>query len=232
MLTIRQLLPLTLLLTCQINSALSAEVVTPLSRVQSYEDSVVTIRAQQITLDNGQASIAESTGAGVIVDPSGYIITNTHIIYGANVIKVDFKNGTSVNAQVPLVSREYDFSILKIDPPFPLTPIEWADSDRIELGQPVITIGHSPLLDRTISEGLVNGLGTRLQDDGTTTPEMIKISINHYPGDSGGPVFNLNGQLIGLMNAKRVTMQRAALAVPANKIHLEYLKLVNPPEKQ
>ncbi len=214
------------------STASSADVSTPLSKVQSYENSVVTIRARQVSPDENPETVMEQSGAGVIIDASGLVVTNTHIIYGSNIIKVVFKNGASVNAKVPFISREYDFAILKIDPPFPLNPIEWADSDRIELGQPVITIGHSPLLDQTISGGQVNGLGTRTLEDGSVTPELIEISINHYPGDSGGPVFNSEGQFIGLMNAKRTTIQRAAFAVPANKIHLEYLKLVNPSEKQ
>ncbi|MBF0388186.1 MAG: trypsin-like peptidase domain-containing protein [Candidatus Omnitrophica bacterium] len=208
----------------------SARSETPLSNIQSYQDSVVTVKAQQVSLDGHRATVVEKSGAGVIIDASGLIITNTHIIYGANIIKIVFKDGTSLNARVPFISREYDFSILSIDPPSQLKPIEWADSDKVELGQPVITIGHSPLLDQTISGGQVNGLGTRTQEDGSVTPEMIKISINHYPGDSGGPVFDTAGKLIGLMNAKQTNRQRAALAVPANKIHLEYLKLVNPSE--
>lgn len=232
MLIITRILNAFFLLCCFIHPAFPAELNTPLSKIQSYQDSVVTILARQVSQNGERADITEQSGAGVIIDPAGWVVTNTHIIYGANIIQVKFKNGSSANARVPFISREYDFSILKIDSPCPLTSIEWADSTVIALGQPVITIGHSPLLNQTISGGRINGLGTKMQSDGSVTPELIEISVNHYPGDSGGPVFNLEGGLIGLMNAKRTTIQRAVFAIPSSKIHLEYLKLVNPPEKQ
>ena len=213
-------------------NASAATFQTALGKIQSYKEAVITIRAQTVSFDGHRASALERTGAGVVIDPKGIIVTNTHIIYGSNIIKVILQDGTRLNAQILFISKEYDFSLLKIDPPHPLTAIAWADSDKISLGEEVITIGHSPLLNQTISGGRINGLGTRTLEDGTITPELLQISINHYPGDSGGPVFDNSGRLIGLMNAKRTTVQRAAFAVPSNKIHLEYFNLVNPAEKQ
>ncbi len=213
-------------------SSTASTATTPLGMVQTYENTVITIQAQNISLNGSIASMSEKIGAGVVIDPNGFITTNTHVIYGSNIIKVILNNNVTVNAEVLFISREYDFSILKINPPFPLKAIEWAHPVQIELGQEIITIGHSPLLNHTISGGQINGLGTRKLDDGSETPELLKISINHYPGDSGGPVFNTNGQLIGLMNSKQSGIQRAVFAIPASKIYLEYLNLVNTQQTQ
>ncbi|MBF0594388.1 MAG: serine protease [Candidatus Omnitrophica bacterium] len=223
---------ITILLLCLQTFSFAARESTTLEKIGAYENAVVTVRAQTVSIDRPRVSISERSGAGVVIDPSGMIVTNTHIIYGSNIIKVILMDGTLLNAEVMFVSKEYDFSILKVYPGTPLTAIDWSDPEHLKLGQEIVTIGHSPLLDRTISGGQINGMGTRTLEDGSITPEVIEISINHYPGDSGGPVFDHDGRLVGLMNAKRTGVQRAAFAIPSSKIHLEYLKLVNPSEKQ
>lgn len=223
----------------------------PIQKLRGFTTAVVTVKAQQIAvspetrgkkaidpatgrmilLQNRQVQVQERIGAGVVIDPNGVIATNTHIIYGSNIIKVILTDGGEFPAQVLFVSPQYDFSILKIPTTGPLTAIEWADSDRLALGQEIVTIGHSPLLKHTLSGGTVVGLGTRTSDQGTITPEMIQLNINHYQGDSGGPVFDQEERFIALLNAKRLR-DRAALAIPANKIHFAYLNLVSPKEKK
>jgi S1-C subfamily serine protease len=200
---------------------------TPLSKVQSCKDSTVSVKARAITIDGGRATVRENSGAGIIIDPSGLIVTNTHVIYGSNIITVTLTDGSSANAAVAFISKTYDFSILKVSPSSPLIPIQWADSDLCALGQNIITIGHSPLLNQTISGGTINGMGTRMSSDGTATPVLIEVSINHYPGDSGGPVFNTAGEFLGLIDSKRTTIQRATFAIPSNMIRTDYLRLKN-----
>jgi len=218
-----------------------------LEKLQGYDNAIVTVKARAFTagagqekpramrspsgeiviLDNQRVSMLEKTGAGVIVDANGTIVTNTHIIYDSQIITVVLRDGQELPATVAFVSPQYDFSLIKVNPGRALPAVEWGDSDKAELGQEIVTIGHSPLLDRTISGGKIVGLGTRTADDGTVTPELMELNINHYSGDSGGPVFNSEGQFLGLVNAKRVTVDRACFAVPANKIHSAYLNLVN-----
>lgn len=219
---------------------------TIIERLKHYESAIVTVRGQQITspsqeehssggtalLHTRRISLMEKTGAGVIIAPDGTITTNTHIIFGSHLIKVVLWTGEEFQAQVLFVSPQYDFSIIKIHAQRPLTAIEWADADRLTLGQEIVTIGHSPLLERTLSGGVVAGMGTRTTEDGTPIPEMIKLNINHYQGDSGGPVFDAQGRFIALLNAKRLLQDRSALAIPSSKIHFAYLNLVSPVEKK
>jgi S1-C subfamily serine protease len=223
-----------------------------LEKLQSYDDSIVTVKAQAFTtapgeekpqamlspsgqiviLNNQRVGMLQKTGAGVIIDANGTIVTNTHIIYDSQIIKVVLRDGTELTATVAFVSPQYDFSLIKVATGRALPAVEWGDSDQAELGQEIVTIGHSPLLDRTISGGRIVGLGTRTAVDGTVTPELMELNINHYSGDSGGPVFNAEGQFLGLVNAKRFTVDRACFAVPVNKIHAAYLNLVNQAQNQ
>jgi S1-C subfamily serine protease len=223
-----------------------------LEKLQGYEDSIVTVKAQVfnaapgeekpqamlspsgeiVILNNQRVSMLEKTGAGVIVDPNGTIVTNTHVIYGSQVIKVVLRDKSEVPASVLFVSPQYDFSLIKVSAGRTLPSVEWGNSDEAQLGQEIVTIGHSPLLDRTISGGKIVGLGTRTAEDGTVTPELMELNINHYSGDSGGPVFDAAGRFLGLVNAKRSTVDRACFAVPANKIHSAYLNLVNQAQNQ
>ena len=166
----------------------------------------------------------ENQGAGVIISSDGRIVTNTHVIFGSQRIMVTLRDGTEKEARVLFISREDDFSILKITPDMPLPAIEFADSQLVALGDEVATIGHSDLLNGTISGGVISGLGTRETGTGTEV-ELLRLNINQYSGDSGGPVFNRDGQLIGLMSSKRLSTQRELFAVAANKIHFADINL-------
>jgi S1-C subfamily serine protease len=195
--------------------------------------SVVTVQGLSSTppADNGKIGMLTTTGAGVILDETGVIATNTHVIYGAQHIQVTLKTGEKLNAAVLYIAPYEDVSLLRITPPRPLTPIVWADSNLVQLNDEIITLGHSELLRSTISGGHIRAIGIR-KGDPAQIPEFLELDINHYQGDSGGPVFNRKGEFLGLMNAKRTNENRACLVVPSNKVHFAYLSLANPSQKR
>ena len=194
--------------------------------------SVVTVQGLTPTPPSeGKVGMFTTTGAGVILDENGVIATNTHVIFGAQYIQVTLQTGEKLNAAVLYIAPDEDVSLLRITPPRPLTPITWADSNLVKLNDEVITLGHSELLKSTISGGHIRAIGIH-QGDTTQTPEFFELDINHYPGDSGGPVFSRKGEFLGLMNAKRTTENRACLVVPSNKVHFAYLSLANPSQKR
>lgn len=220
-----------------------------LTDLDHYTSAVVTVSGIRISHSNTTTSQAvltpqgpaivsnrpvefyEQLGAGVILDEKGTIVTNTHVIYGSTLIKVTLKNGATSNATVLFISPSYDFSILRINTSDKVPYIEWGNSDALDLKQEIITIGHSSLLKNTISGGYVIGKGTSPSPDGTTV-ELIELNINHYPGDSGGPVFDREGKFIGLLNARHLREDKSSFAVPANKIHLAYFNLADSSEKK
>ncbi|MDP8266764.1 MAG: serine protease [Candidatus Aceula meridiana] len=175
------------------------------------------IRAVQVT----------KNGSGVIIDPVGVIVTNAHVVSNAGRIDVTLHDGTTVEATPLKVIPNQDLAFLKIEPPFPLTRVEIANSQAVPMGAEVITVGSSPFLKKTISAGRITGVAKSMRQ-GPSEPEgLFRVNINIYHGDSGGPLFNYRGHLVGLMVARQMEQDRFTFAIPSNTIlksYLEYLK--------
>ncbi|HSV43107.1 MAG TPA: trypsin-like peptidase domain-containing protein [Candidatus Bathyarchaeia archaeon] len=170
----------------------------------------------------------ERNGAGVVIHPSGIIVTNAHTINKANTIQVVLESQESFFAQPVQFINELDIALLKINAPRPLPFVQLADSDAIKLGQEVLTIGNSAFLKNTISGGQIIGIGVSrtLKHIGQQRTDLIQTTVNLYHGDSGGPLFNRHGQLIGLMTADEGAADHSSFAIPSNKIKkylVEYL---------
>ncbi len=191
-----------------------------IERVHQLQDSIVTIQAQKLAAEPDM--VAEQTGAGIIIDPAGYIVTNTHIILYAQFIFATLHNGTRLPAAIASIAPNSDFTILKVDPPAPLKALPWADSDKIKLGDPIISVGNSPLLKETLSGGIVQGIGQRQSGPGNTV-DLIETNINLYQGDSGGPILDRDGNFLGIIAAKNMRVERSSFAIPANRIREQFL---------
>jgi S1-C subfamily serine protease len=170
----------------------------------------------------------ERGGSGVIIHPSGIIVTNAHTVYRANRVQVNLDDGQTFPAKIIKFVNAMDLALLKIDTPELLPFVDIANSDSIRLGQDVITIGNSPLLKETVSGGKIIGLGIErtVQPSGIRRTGLIQTTVNLYQGDSGGPLFNDQGDLIGLMTADEGSRDHSSFAIPSNRIYqylLEYL---------
>jgi S1-C subfamily serine protease len=188
---------------------------------------------RMVVLRNVARASYHRSGAGVIIHPLGIIVTNAHNVKNANKIVVVFSNSTRVAARLVTLVDNNDLALLQIKPPFPLQVISIADSDKIALGEEIITIGNSPMLKQTVSGGKVTGLGTShtLRQQGQNRTDLIRTSLNLYHGDSGGPLFDRKGQLIGLLTASETSTDHSSFAIPSNqiRIHLNnYLKTLKP----
>ena len=178
-----------------------------------------------LVLRNVKTAYYKRTGAGVIIDPSGLIVTNYHVIAHANKITVGLHDHTAADAKIIRIFPQDDLAFLFINPPHPLSAIQFADSDSIKLGNEVFTIGHSELLDQTIAGGKIIGLGTnRTKNDADNSIDMFQVNMNLYKGDSGGPLFDRGGQLIGLIVAGQTDVDRSSFVIPSNKIKAHYLE--------
>ena len=162
---------------------------------------------------------AQKMGAGVIIDPAGMVVTNLHTVKFATELAVVLHDGTVLSGKILHLLPEHDLVLVKIDPPSPLEAIPFADSDAVQLGDAVINIGSSELLKETISGGRITRLGTIDTPDGPKV-ELIQVNIDLYKGDSGGPLLNREGALIGMIAAKLKNQNKATLAIPANKIKI------------
>jgi serine protease Do len=142
--------------------------------------------------------VVEYVGAGSIVDPSGIIITNRHVIKDAYEIEVTISDGATYKGQLLGAGSGTDLAILKIDAARALPTLEIGDSDEVQVGEKVIAIGNPLGLASSVSAGIVSGIHRSLK----TLPQYEFIqtdaSINH--GNSGGPLINMKGQMIGIDN--------------------------------
>ncbi len=162
------------------------------------------------------------TGAGVIIDASGLIAVNAHTVNQAGRITVTFADGESAAAALVHEVLQDDVAILRIDAKQLLRAVPFSNSDALALGSPVYSVGHSPLLKNTVSEGVVSGLGTR-QEGAAAQTRLIRASFEVYQGDSGSPFLDKDGSLVGLAAAGETSGNRETYAIPANVIKQHYL---------
>ena len=185
--------------------------------------SVVAIQA---TLSNGVAK-----GSGAIINTDGDIVTNNHVISGAQKILVTLSNGQMYSAKVVGTDTTTDLAVIKLDnPPSDLKAVEFADSDKLAVGENVMAIGNPLGYDDTATTGIVSALNrpVTVTDDNNneivTNAVQIDAAIN--PGNSGGPTFNAAGQVIGINSsiASTATSSDSAgsigigFAIPSNLV--------------
>ena len=158
--------------------------------------------------DDGTQEYQQSgAGSGFVWDTEGHIITNNHVVEGADFIRVRFADGTSVLADVVGRDSSSDLAVIKVDvPASELTPIEFSDSTKAKIGQVVIAIGNPYRLNGSMSTGIISGLGRSLALDSTTSvtytiPDVIQTDAAINPGNSGGVLVDINGRLIGVTTA-------------------------------
>jgi serine protease Do len=158
-----------------------------------------------------------SLGSGFVIDPSGVIVTNNHVIDNADEITVIFNDGTRLRAELVGRDRETDVAVLRVQPPRPLTHVTFADSDKIRIGEPVMAIGNPLGLGGTVTAGIVSAKNRDIQSGPFDNYIQTDAAINR--GNSGGPLFNMAGEVIGINTA--IYSQSGgnigiAFAVPAN----------------
>lgn len=138
-------------------------------------------------------------GSGFIVDPSGIIVTNQHVIDNAIDVKAVLIDGTRVSAKVLAASPMTDLAVLKIEIGHPLPSLTWGDSETLQVGDPVLTLGNGLGLGTSVSAGIVSGLNRNFADSPFDSYIQTDAVINH--GNSGGPLINHDGKVVGVSEA-------------------------------
>ena len=149
------------------------------------------------------------SGSGFVFDRDGHIVTNYHVIEGADLLEVDFPSGLKVWADLVGTDLDSDLAVLKVDVPADqLRPLALADPATIMVGQTVIAIGNPFSLNSTMTIGIISAKGRvldSLRESGTggyfSAGDMIQTDAAINPGNSGGPLLNLNGEVVGINRA-------------------------------
>ncbi len=165
--------------------------------------SVVRITSVGATRSAFGTQPSEGLGSGIILDTSGDILTNYHVVSGANQLQVTLFDETSATATVVGTDPTGDLAVIKADfSGVTLTPATLGDSDSIRIGESVIAIGNPFGLDGTVTEGIVSGLDRTLaEQQNMPLRALIQTDAAINPGNSGGPLVNLNGEVIGIDTA-------------------------------
>ncbi|MEP6932918.1 MAG: trypsin-like peptidase domain-containing protein, partial [Nitrospirota bacterium] len=158
---------------------------------------------------------ASSSGSGVIIDPDGHIITNNHVIGDATEVEVRFSDKSTLIAQVVGKDLDTDLAVLKVTADHPLLSARFGDSSGVRVGQWVLAVGNPFGLDRTVTLGVVSGIG-RENINLSRYESFIQTDASINPGNSGGPLFNLRGEIIGINTAIINFAQGIGFAIPSN----------------
>ncbi len=138
-------------------------------------------------------------GSGFIIDPGGIIVTNKHVIDGAIDISVILSNGDRYHGTLLAVAAMLDLAVVKIEADHALPVLRWGDSDALQVGDPVLTIGNALGIGMAVSAGIVSALNRDIQDTPFDQYIQTDAAINH--GNSGGPLIDVNGDVVGVDTA-------------------------------
>jgi len=174
-------------------------------------------------ISDGFAPVADQ-GSGVVIDAEGYIMTNYHVIADGNRISVGLSDGRRVPAEVIGTDPLTDLALLKISSPR-LIPITWGDSDLCQVGAPVWAVGSPFGLDRTVTFGILSGKN-RVVKASSRYQDFLQSDAAVNPGNSGGPLVDSSGQLIGINTAiVGDTFRGVSFSIPSNVVKSVYERL-------
>jgi S1-C subfamily serine protease len=188
------------------------------SVVGQVAEAVVHIQVQRRANDprSRETRLMPGSGSGFIISTDGFVVTNNHVIEMAEDIKVSLADGRTVNAELKGADPSTDVAVLKIDGTG-LKALVFADSEDLQPGQIAIAIGNPLGLQHTVTAGVVSALGRTLRaNNGRLIDDIIQTDASLNPGNSGGPLVNSLGQVIGVNTAAIASAQGLCFAVSSN----------------
>ena len=149
--------------------------------------------------EGSQQRTVNSLGSGFVIDPSGFVATNNHVIEGADDIEVNFADGSKLKARLVGTDPKTDLALLKVEPKTPLTAVPFGDSRKMRIGDWVMAIGNPFGLGGSVTVGIISARGRNINAGPYDNFIQTDAAINR--GNSGGPLFNMHGEVIGINTA-------------------------------
>ena len=192
---------------------------------------ISTWKLRQPTKPGETTRRVKTYGSGFIIDSSGIIVTNKHVIDGALEVKVLFNDGDRVPARLVAVAAMLDLAVLKVDVDRKLPVLKWGNSEALQVGDGVLAIGNPLGLGISVSAGIVSALNRDIQDTPFDNYIQTDAAINH--GNSGGPLVDLNGEVVGVDTALYNPDEAGGfigigLAIPAETAQFIVTRLLDP----
>lgn len=191
----------------------------------SLPDLIADVRRSVVVVTASGGGNASSGGTGSVIDREGHILTNFHVIEGMSDLKVTLADGTAAVATVVGTDPGSDLAVLKVDlPSHLLIPVALADSDRVRVGDTVFAIGHPFGQNFTVTSGIISATGrvTESAYTGRGIRDVLQVDAAVNPGNSGGPLFNSAGEMVGVNTSIENPNGRffvgLGFAVPSNTV--------------
>ncbi|HEX8043658.1 trypsin-like peptidase domain-containing protein [Candidatus Deferrimicrobium sp.] len=179
-------------------------------------------------MPKGQRKFKQETtalGSGMIIDAQGHILTNHHVVNGATKIRVLLSDGREFPAKVVGTDPKTDLAVIRISAKGPLPHVRFGDSDKVEVGEWVVAIGHPRGLDESVTQGIISAKHRRGVEDPGSYEDFLQTDAAINPGNSGGPLLNLRGEVIGVnaaISSESGGFEGIGFTIPSNMaLHVE-----------
>ncbi|MDR1948393.1 MAG: trypsin-like peptidase domain-containing protein [Spirochaetaceae bacterium] len=174
-----------------------------ISVYERLNEAVVNITTETVAINWFLEPVPQEggSGSGSIIDTRGYVLTNNHVIENAYKVFINLADGSQIEGSVVGTDKENDLAVLKFDPPreMQLRTVPFGNSENLKVGQKVLAIGNPFALERTLTVGIVSGLGRPIQTSRQNIiRDMIQTDASINPGNSGGPLLDTQGRMIGI----------------------------------
>jgi len=190
--------------------------------VHQVRAGVVAVTQETITLDALMRPVAlTGSGTGIVIDDEGHILTNYHVIAGADTLVVLAEDGRERSAEVIFGHPGRDLAVLRVEDSEDLEPLPLGDSDAMEVGDPVVAIGNALALDATslsVSVGIVSAKGRSIETEQAVLEDLIQTDAAINPGNSGGPLLNAAGEVIGINTAIASDAENIGFSISINSV--------------
>lgn len=197
-------------------------VAVPGTSLEAQREAVIARVRPTVVLVNVVTPGGEGLGSGVILDSRGYIVTNNHVITGAQRMQVTLYDGTTLPAQLVGTDPLDDLAVVKVSPNAKLVAATLGDSSKLRVGQEVLAIGNPLGITQTVTSGIISALDRAV----SSIPDAIQTDAAINPGNSGGALVDLQGELVGIPTLSAIDPQFQApangvgFAIPSNRVRL------------
>ena len=197
------------------------------NNLQAVREAVIAKVRPAVVQVNVTTQQGGAIGSGVIIDKRGYIVTNNHVVNGAQSMDITLYDGTKLPAQLVGTDPADDLAVVKITPPSKgLTVATLGDSSKLQIGEEVLAIGNPLGITQTVTHGIISALGRNVSEGqgGATIPNAIQTDAPINPGNSGGALVDLQGNLIGIPTLSAIDPEfntpanGVGFAIPSNRV--------------